>query len=50
MNLFSKEKGIILSILNSILVIWVLGAIIAIISNLTPLLIKKRYINMMSIK
>lgn len=41
MSLFSKEKGIVLNLLNAVLVIWVLGAIIATISNLTPLLIKE---------
>lgn len=40
MNLFSKEKGIILSLLNAVLIIWILGAIISTIYNLTPLLVR----------
>lgn len=41
MNLFSKEKGIVLSLLNAVLVIWLLGAVIFTISNLTSLIIKE---------
>jgi len=40
MNLFSKEKGIIFSILNAILVIWIISAIIITVSNLTHILVK----------
>lgn len=45
MNLFSKEKGIILSLLNAVLIIWLLGAIISTISNITPLVIRDHVYN-----
>ncbi|MBO5095928.1 MAG: hypothetical protein J6B98_03555 [Bacilli bacterium] len=40
MNLFKKEKGIVLGILNAILLIWILAAIVTTISNITMLIIK----------
>lgn len=40
MKLFSKEKGIILSILNAILVIWLMVGIILTVANVTNILIK----------
>ena len=40
MSLFSKEKGIVLSILNAVLLIWILAAIVVCISNLTNIVIK----------
>ncbi len=40
MNLFAKEKGIVLSVLNAVLLIWFLVAIIITISNFTVLIIK----------
>lgn len=40
MKLFSKEKGIIFSILNAVLVIWVITATVVAVSNITPLVIK----------
>lgn len=40
MKLFSKEKGIILAILNGVLVLWILAATCICISNATRLLVK----------
>ena len=40
MKLFSKEKGIIFSILNAILVIWIIAAIVLAISNFSYLIVK----------
>ena len=40
MKLFSKEKGIIFSILNAIFVIWIVSALVITISNITMLAIK----------
>lgn len=40
MNLFSKDKGIVLSTLNAILIIWIIVAIVVNVSNLTNILIK----------
>jgi len=40
MKLFSKEKGIIFSILNAILVIWIITATVIGISNITTLVVK----------
>lgn len=40
MNLFSKEKGLVLSLLNAVLVIWVIAATVVTISNLTNIFIK----------
>ena len=40
MNLFKKEKGIVLSILNAVLIIWILSAIVIVATNITSLLIK----------
>ena len=40
MKLFSKEKGIVLSILNAIFVIWIVTALVITISNITMLVIK----------
>lgn len=39
MKLFSKEKGIVFSIFNAILLIWILVAIVLTITNLTSLFI-----------
>lgn len=41
MNLFKKEKGIVLAALNAVLVIWVLASIIIVISNVTNMLLKE---------
>lgn len=40
MKLFSKEKGIVLSILNAVLVIWLIAATCITISNVSSLVIK----------
>ena len=40
MNLFSKEKGIIFSALNAILIIWIITATVITVSNTTNFLIK----------
>lgn len=40
MNLFSKEKGIIFSALNAILIIWIIATMVMTISNITTFLIK----------
>lgn len=40
MGLFSKEKGLILSILNAILVIWIVGACVSFVANISYVLVK----------
>ena len=40
MNLFSKEKGIIFSILNAILILWIIGAVAFCVSNCTKVMIE----------
>ena len=39
MGLFSKEKGLILNILNGIFIIWMVGALVACVSNLTHIIV-----------
>lgn len=41
MKLFSKEKGLIFSALNAILLIWMVAAAVSIFSNLAYLIIKE---------
>lgn len=41
MKLFSKEKGIIFSALNAILIIWIITAIVLAISNFSYIVIKE---------
>ena len=40
MKLFSKEKGIVLSLLNAIFIIWIVSALVITISNITMIFIK----------
>lgn len=40
MGLFTKDKGLILSILNAIFVIWIVGACVSCITNVSNILIK----------
>lgn len=40
MGLFSKEKGLILNILNGIFIIWIVGALVACVSNLTHIIVE----------
>jgi hypothetical protein len=40
MGLFSKDKGLILNILNGIFIIWIVGALVACVSNLSYIVVK----------
>ncbi len=40
MGLFSKEKGLILNILNGVFIIWIVGALVACVSNLSYVIVK----------
>jgi len=40
MKLFSKEKGIVLSILNAVFIIWIVAAIVVAVTNASHLIVK----------
>ena len=40
MGLFSKEKGLILNILNGVFIIWIVGALVVCVSNLSYVIVK----------
>ena len=40
MGLFTNENGLIFNILNGILIIWIVGALVACVSNLSYILVK----------
>lgn len=45
MNLFAKEKELILKLTNAILIIWLISALCFVVSNITELVVKEEKLN-----